>query len=112
MVSYGKLGLSIFLSLTLSSLVVGATFKLWIEHDARTLAAQLEAEAIATAKEMERQAQLAAQERERQERSRKRAQAKRDAIRAQKQRTCNFWNDQYNKTRASYDKAMRDSACR
>ena len=57
MFSYGKLGLTIYLALTLSSLTVGITFKLWLEHDARALAAQLEAEVTAVAKDFEYQSQ-------------------------------------------------------
>lgn len=112
MFSYGKLGLTIYLALTLSSLTVGITFKLWLEHDARALAAQLEAEVTAVAKKFEYQALVAQRKNSARQTEQNKARAKLNAANAQRQRTCTFWRDQYAKTRKSYDKTIMGTACK
>lgn len=119
MLSYGKLGVTIFFALTLSSLVVGTTFKLWFEYDLRVLGRQLEAETIAMQKEMEYRALVAKGERaaRQQELNQARLQSEADrrqqkAINAQKQRTCTFWRAEFAKTRKTHDKLMMNTACK
>ncbi len=112
MLSYGKLGFTVYFAFTLSLLTAGTAFKLWIEYDARTLAVHLQAETAAAAKELRQNALMAQQERTRRQLEQNKAIEKQNAINAQKQRTCSFWRDQYMKNKTSYDKTMMDSACK
>lgn len=119
MLSYGRLFISIYFAMTLSALTVGTVFKLWIEYDARVLAEKIEAlaalaaaKAKALAEELKHQAALDAEAAKKRQAELEITRQKSASITAQRQRTCNFWNDQYRKTKSSYDKPMRDSACR
>ncbi|WP_461515715.1 hypothetical protein [Porticoccus sp.] len=112
MLSYGKLGLTIYLALSLSLLAAGTTFKLWLEHDANTFASHLEAESAAMTEQIRQQTQLAQYQQHLRQIEQNKLRAKRDAANAQKQRTCTFWRDQYAKTNKSYDQSMMNSACK
>lgn len=119
---YAELWTTLYLNLfplTLSVFTVGTVFKLWFEYDARVLAEKIQAEAAlaaskakALAEELKRQAALDAEAARKRQAELEIARQKRASITAQRQRTCNFWKDQYLKTKSSYDKGMRDTACR
>lgn len=130
MISYYKLGFTLFLSLVLSGFVVLVGVELWTTHKMRLLSDQLEIESAISArkielKEKEIQQRLArkkvlAEQKANQERAQLQArehqkaiQRRKDiAINQQKERTCEFWKSEFKKTKNFYDKSMRDTACK
>ncbi len=121
--NYYKLGITLFISLVLSSVLLIGLYKLWVDYENRLLAEKLSADLIAMTQQMALQQQEADRkfalqrqlaEKQRKEQARQAAQARNQQTSAtqQKQRTCQFWQDQFAKTNNSYDKALRDTACR
>lgn len=132
--NYYKLGITLFISLVLSSVLLVGIYKLWVDYENRLLAEKLSADLIAMTQQMALQQQEADRkfalqrqlaekqrkekaiqaEKQRKEQARQAAQARNQQTSAtqQKQRTCQFWQDQFAKTNNSYDKALRDTACR